>query len=336
MRRIDTFTNKRMNSMPAMCLIVIASLSACASPVIDVRAKFSAGEALDEAVKSYYARGKSNLDDGRYGLALENFGMALSRKPLSVEILNAVAASYDRLGRYNLAMRYYRKALRLDPGSVQTNNNIGYSYYLRGEVELAASILVKISGSAGAGSVVRGNFRLARLAAMKARRLECRSTDESEADASVEPRSDGLRSHRKFRIVPIGSRVQRLVMESDRPSRSAAIASGKATAFTRSPEPVRSPLSTANSGHAAMGHGSCAPGGGPKIRSDEAPEMNAPTVSSPVETGRRVATIPPAGSRAAPARTGGFEVRFDNMPELFELEPELIGPIGSEQKNESI
>lgn len=78
-----------------------------------------------------YALGKKQFADGLYGMALKSFRVALVREPRSLDRLNAVAATYDKLGRFDLAERYYAQALGVEPNSVQTLNNIGYSFLMQ-------------------------------------------------------------------------------------------------------------------------------------------------------------------------------------------------------------
>jgi hypothetical protein len=90
---------------------------------------------------SSYERGKFHYNAGQYGLAVKHFQSAVDRVPDSVEALNGLAATYDRLGRYDLASRYYGRALGADPDSTQTLNNIGYSYLLQERFDLALAYL---------------------------------------------------------------------------------------------------------------------------------------------------------------------------------------------------
>src|SRR5262245_54905677 len=89
------------------------------------------GLASSTAPSDSYATGKEKFAAGQFGLALESFQKALDEKGPSVDRLNALGATYDRLSRFDLADRAYRQALALDPESAQTMNNIGYSYLLR-------------------------------------------------------------------------------------------------------------------------------------------------------------------------------------------------------------
>ncbi|MHA1151421.1 MAG: tetratricopeptide repeat protein [Alphaproteobacteria bacterium] len=93
------------------------------------------------AEQSAYQRGKFHFNARQFGLAVNHFESAIRREPNSVEALNGLAASYDRLGRYDLSARYYERALAADPESAQTLNNIGYSYLLQERFDLAVAYL---------------------------------------------------------------------------------------------------------------------------------------------------------------------------------------------------
>ena len=85
--------------------------------------------------------GRSHFEAGRYGLAIRAFESAVDTDPGSIDSLNGLAASYDKIGRYDLAERYYRQALSVDPDNGQTLNNLGYSYLLQGKYDLAVVYL---------------------------------------------------------------------------------------------------------------------------------------------------------------------------------------------------
>lgn len=100
-----------------------------------------------------YATGKKQYKKGLYGLALKNFHTALSHKPKSVETLNAVAATYDKLGRFDLSRRYYARALALDPESPQTLNNIGYSFLMQKDFTTARAYFERARKAGGSASM---------------------------------------------------------------------------------------------------------------------------------------------------------------------------------------
>jgi Flp pilus assembly protein TadD len=78
-----------------------------------------------------YELGKKQFAQGLFGMALKSFRVALVQDPKSLDRLNSVAATYDKLGRFDLAERYYAQALGVDPNSVQTLNNVGYSFLMQ-------------------------------------------------------------------------------------------------------------------------------------------------------------------------------------------------------------
>lgn len=119
------------------------------------------GAAPGHATIDAYASGKEHFSAGRLGLALTDFQRALEEQGPSVDRLNALAATYDRLSRFDLADSAYRQALALDPNAPQTLNNIGYSYMLRGRADLAAAYLARAQSVAKGDSVIGANLALA-------------------------------------------------------------------------------------------------------------------------------------------------------------------------------
>ena len=129
-----------------------ASLAACST--------FN-GAGADATPADSYSAGKAHFAAGQLGLALSEFEQALQEEGPSVDRLNALAATYDRLSRFDLADRTYRKALALDPNSAQTLNNIGYSYLLRGRADLASGYLAKAQSMAKSDARIGANLALA-------------------------------------------------------------------------------------------------------------------------------------------------------------------------------
>lgn len=119
------------------------------------------GGVSSETRADAYASGKENFTAGRLGLALVDFQRALQEQGPSVDRLNALGATYDRLSRFDLADRAYRQALVLDPDAAQTLNNIGYSYLLRGRADLASAFLAKAQGLAKDDPRIGANLALA-------------------------------------------------------------------------------------------------------------------------------------------------------------------------------
>ena len=126
-------------------------------------AKIGDGIAIDET-GAPYELGKQNFASGQLGLAAKYFQVALLKDPGSLETLNALGATYDRLGRYDAAERYYNQALALQPGSAQTLNNLGYSYLLQGRYDLAAVYLRNAREVAAGDARVEANYEMAEAA----------------------------------------------------------------------------------------------------------------------------------------------------------------------------
>ena len=136
---------------------------------------------------SFYGRGKFHYNAGQYGLAVKHFRSAVDREPGSVEALNGLAASYDRLGRYDLATRYYGRALGANPESTQTLNNIGYSYLLQKRFDLAVAYLRDAYSRDKKDPVILANRKVAEVAYQEA------DLKRSAETARAEP-SEGLRA----------------------------------------------------------------------------------------------------------------------------------------------
>jgi LytR cell envelope-related transcriptional attenuator/Tetratricopeptide repeat len=143
-------------AMPALggcsgVMVVELAVRALSTPQPEVRAD------AREAARRHF-------DEGRFGEAAWQYKSALSKNRNSVEVLNGLAASYDRLGRYDLSERYYHEALAIDPRSAQTLNNLGYSYYLQGKPDLALAYLSHVPGHPADMPVIEGNRTLAEAA----------------------------------------------------------------------------------------------------------------------------------------------------------------------------
>ena len=159
MPRFVVFPHARLLS-PAIIVSALLNLGACA-PLIDGFALelFDDGEAQPAA--SNYEKGKAEFAGGHMGLAVLHFQAALVEQPESVEALNGLGATFDRLGRYDLSARAYARALDLAPDDVQTLNNLGYSYLLQGRHELAVAYLRAAAALSDGDARVRANRILA-------------------------------------------------------------------------------------------------------------------------------------------------------------------------------
>jgi Flp pilus assembly protein TadD len=132
-----------MNSWNRIGLIAALGASLALAGCSDLTGDLGlgAGQKSQKAGASSHERGRQQFLAGNYGLAAKHFQQAVTRQDASVESLNGLAASYDKMGRFDLAERYYRRALAVEPGSGQTLNNLGYSYLLQGKYDLALAHL---------------------------------------------------------------------------------------------------------------------------------------------------------------------------------------------------
>jgi Tfp pilus assembly protein PilF len=128
----------KSNIRPGMKLALLASVALLASGCTTdwsngqtSNYKWTQNPPVQASSQDSYALGKKQFAKGLYGMALKNFRVALVREPKSLDRLNAVGATYDKLGRFDLSERYYARALGVDPNSVQTLNNIGYSFLMQ-------------------------------------------------------------------------------------------------------------------------------------------------------------------------------------------------------------
>ncbi len=192
--------------------VIAAGLGGCAS----VGGPAPSGVAADA-----YSSGKENFTAGHFGLALVDFQRALQEQGPSVERLNALGATYDRLGRFDLADRAYRQALALDPEAIATLNNIGYSYLLRGRADLAGAYLAKAHSLAKGDPTVGANIALAGEALNRPAAVVAASASVPSVTAKPEPAAPALAPDGVVAALPI-ERVDSPV-SAMRPQHSAQI-----------------------------------------------------------------------------------------------------------------
>ena len=137
-----------------------------------------------------YAAGKRLLASDDVVGALAAFRQALTVDPASVDAMNGIGVSYDRLCRGDLARKYYRAALALDPRAPAVLNNLGYSLFLNGDF---AAAVEPLRAAAAAGDSVASAAAAATLArlpeAVRATTVAAVAVDG--APARIELTSDG-------------------------------------------------------------------------------------------------------------------------------------------------
>jgi len=154
----------------ALVLSVLGAALVSGCSGVDLRPLLSTGAdsraglgRTDEA--AWYAHGKVHLREGRLGLAVQSFRMALNINPRSVAALNGLGAAYDQLKRFDLADKAYLDALALAPADSVTLNNLGWSRVMRGEPQLGAFYLRQALDETPDHPVMRANLRVAVTAA---------------------------------------------------------------------------------------------------------------------------------------------------------------------------
>ena len=182
-------------------------LAGCGTQGPDARPAFGYSGLPDgTAGISTYEQAKADFLTGRFGLAVKRFQLAMAEDPASVEAINGLAASYDRIGRFDLAQRFYRRALTMDPHSVQTLNNLGYSLLLQGKPDLAVALLDDANRHAPGHSVITANAAMAAAALGDEGARQPASAPQAASYASAEAVGEAAAG----RIVRVSTAVQRL------------------------------------------------------------------------------------------------------------------------------
>ena len=181
-------------SLRSAALLGAVLLGGCSTPAIlaeqktQVRGVVSMnGASTSEGVSALYEKGKAHFVAGQLGLAVNEFQAALVEKPGSVAILNALAATYDRLGRFDLADRYYKQAIALDPKDPKTLNNIAFSLMLRGEPGRAVPLLNLANAETPSDSVIEANLSFAKMLSEKSRQQQAAEPKRDDAEQAAAP-----------------------------------------------------------------------------------------------------------------------------------------------------
>ena len=104
--------------------------------------------------------GKKQYRAHNYGLAERHFQHAAELHPRDAEAWLGLAASYDQLRRFDLADRAYAQAIRIVGPTAEILNNQGYSYMLRGDYRRARAALLKAKRKDPKNKYIANNLRL--------------------------------------------------------------------------------------------------------------------------------------------------------------------------------
>ena len=103
-------------------------------------------------------QGKRHFANRNFGLAIQAFEEARQIAPQSINVLNALAVSYEEIGRSDIADSYFLEALDVNPSSAQTYNNWAMVQLGRGNSAKAAQLLAEAARLAPGDPVVAGNI----------------------------------------------------------------------------------------------------------------------------------------------------------------------------------
>jgi Flp pilus assembly protein TadD len=84
-----------------------------------------------------YDRAKALLASGDIPGAMAGFRRVLAFDPQSVDAMNGLAITYDRMGRHDVARGWYEAALAIKPDAPSVLSNLGYSLLLAGQPRAA-------------------------------------------------------------------------------------------------------------------------------------------------------------------------------------------------------
>ena len=94
-------------------------------------------DSKNEFAQSSYIIGNDMMDDKKFDLAIEMFGLALSVDSTFVLALDHIAICYKQLGDFENAVKYYNKSLDVYPEGDLALMNIGVIYTTVGEFEIS-------------------------------------------------------------------------------------------------------------------------------------------------------------------------------------------------------
>lgn len=110
--------------------------------------------------RRFLVKGQENFAAQNYGLAEENFRLAVEQRSDNATAWLGLAASYDQLGRFDFADRAYKQLSQLKKNNARVLNNMGYSYLLRGDYSKARRLLNRAQNLDPTLEEIQGNIHL--------------------------------------------------------------------------------------------------------------------------------------------------------------------------------
>jgi tetratricopeptide (TPR) repeat protein len=138
----------------------------CTSGNFDTRPVLGVSGYTDvDSAKLYMDKAKKDFVSKRFGLAISKYRKALKIDPTSIDAMNGLAASYDKIDRFDMSSHFYKMALAQNPDSKVTLNNLGYSYYLQRKPGVAVIYLREaVKDNKETDPLIHENIRLAQSA----------------------------------------------------------------------------------------------------------------------------------------------------------------------------
>lgn len=112
-----------------------------------------------------YDRAKALLAGGDIPGAMAGFRRVLAFDPQSVDAMNGLAITYDRMGRHDVARGWYEAALAIKPDAPSVLSNLGYSLLLAGQPRAAIPWLQAASRSQDPRAAATARRLLSQIAA---------------------------------------------------------------------------------------------------------------------------------------------------------------------------
>ena len=122
--------------LAAFLLLFLTGCSTSGYPTLDTASEFWPSTETVKKAKKYFK-------NGSYGLAEQQYRLAVEKTPRNAEAWLGLAASYDQPRRFNLADKSYVMVRKLIGDRANVLNNMGYSYILRSDLKKAKHTLLE-------------------------------------------------------------------------------------------------------------------------------------------------------------------------------------------------
>ena len=112
--------------------------------VIGCVTKPPSGAKDKELAEARYKLGVVYFNDGKFRLAIPEFGKAIELNPSSPDYRNALGMALMFNRQLDDAIKVFEEALTIDPKSSETKNNLASAYLMKGELEPARVLLLQV------------------------------------------------------------------------------------------------------------------------------------------------------------------------------------------------